>query len=515
MRILRVALLAAALALLAAVPALCDIGAPVVLDASAPEAYMNDLTLTDVIISKDSAGIGARAFKGCANLERVILPASVTAISADAFEGCDKLTLYGLYSSHRSYARGHGIPYVDRALTTPDFFTYVVDEEECTLIDYTGEARELVISEVAGFPVVRICYAAFAENDTLQKLTIAGSVRELERYAFVDCTALKSVKLEEGVEFIDGACFYGCRALKALEVPASVRRITANPVGCCTSMSTLSVAEGNEFYVAEDGILYDAGMTRLVACPAGRRKSVTIPMGVRCIEVKAFENCIYISSVKIPPTVTRIGEDAFFNCISLSSVELPVSVEKVEYNPFDACFGLKRITVAGDNPFFAAEEGVLYDRDLTQVITVPPGLSGRLDLPDSVREIGDYAFGSCKLTGVTLPEGLEVIPWGAFEDCDKLTEIGLPSTVREIDSYAFKGCSALKSIELPEGLTRIGSEAFEGCKALRHLTVPPSVTSIGSEAFEGCDKQTLHGEAGSEAERYAGKNDLAFTTEAE
>ena len=86
------------------------------------------------------------------------------------------------------------------------------------------------------------------------------------------------------------------------------------------------------------------------------------------------------------------------------------------------------------------------------------------NIPESVTEIGDWAFYGCK----------------------NLTEINIPESVTEIGFYAFYGCKSLKEITIPESVTEIGNCAFKNCKNLTEINIPESVTKIGYGAFDGC-----------------------------
>ena len=74
-----------------------------------------------------------------------------------------------------------------------------------------------------------------------------------------------------------------------------------------------------------------------------------------------------------------------------------------------------------------------------------------IDLPDSIRHIGERAFTGCKgLTSILLPPKLESIgPW-AFVGCDSLQSISIPSGVTDIGDGALSACKALQAILVSE-----------------------------------------------------------------
>ena len=72
---------------------------------------------------------------------------------------------------------------------------------------------------------------------------------------------------------------------------------------------------------------------------------------------------------------------------------------------------------------------------------------------------------------------------GGFSECSSLTSIDIPESVKEIGGWAFSGCTNLKSVEIPNSVTSIGEEAFYNCTKLASVTIGNGVTSIGSEAF--------------------------------
>ena len=164
---------------------------------------------------------------------------------------------------------------------------------------------------------------------------------------------------------------------------------------------------------------------------------------------------------------------------------------------------------------FTDEWGVEYSKDRRKLLKAPQGLNGTysirkgtkiicdwafgwskfigrrsltsLVIPDSVTNIGDYAFSGCSsLSSVVIPDRVTSIGDCAFENCSSLTDIVIPDGVTSIGDCAFEGCRSLTDIVIPDGVTSIGDCAFEGCRSLTDIVIPDGVTSIGDCAFANC-----------------------------
>ena len=110
--------------------------------------------------------------------------------------------------------------------------------------------------------------------------------------------------------------------------------------------------------------------------------SVTIPYSVTTIGYWAFYGCSSLTSITIPDSVTTIGEDAFYGCSSLTSLYITdlaawcnISFHDDTSNPL------------GYAAIYDYTEGNLYLNNK---------LVADLTIPDSVTEIGDYAFCACQ-----------------------------------------------------------------------------------------------------------------------
>lgn len=177
----------------------------------------------------------------------------------------------------------------------------------------------------------------------------------------------------------------------------------------------------------------------------------------------AFEDCQNLASVVIPNTTKIIGADAFGYCNSLTSVDIPASVTKINFTAFNFCSNLENINVAEDNQVFSSIDGVLYNRDATEILSCP---NSRTEL--------------------TIQNSVEVIGWGAFYGCKFLSSVIIPDTVKEINGYAFSCCESLKSVIIPPLVKSLEQYTFEWCHSLESVILPEALASINLADFASC-----------------------------
>ncbi|MBQ3939817.1 MAG: leucine-rich repeat protein [Oscillospiraceae bacterium] len=114
-------------------------------------------------------------------------------------------------------------------------------------------------------------------------------------------------------------------------------------------------------------------------------------------------------------------------------------------------------------------------------------------LPDSVREIGGFAFYECTgLQALTLPDGLTAIGENGISHTG-IREITLPDAIRQLGREAFSGNQSLTAVRIPEVPLEIGDACFAFCPALTEIAVPDAALSVGQNLMLGDDAwETLH-----------------------
>ncbi len=271
-----------------------------------------------------------------------------------------------------------------------------------------------------------------------------------------------------------------------LTIPSSIDGYTVTRIDSfafedCTSLINVTIPDS----VTSIGIYAFEECTNLA--------NINIPDGVTDIGEKTFYYCKSLTSITIPDSVTSIGKRAFAACYSLTSITIGYGVTSIDDSAFSVCSSLTSITVDSNNSYYASSDGVLFNKDKTELVRYPEGKSGSsYTIPNSVTSIGNSSFYNCTgLTSITIPNSVINIDEYAFEGCTGLTSITIPNSVTSIGYNAFSGCSDLASVTIPDSVTNLGDDAFSSCFDLTRVTLGNSVIEIGSSTFYACESLTI------------------------
>lgn len=364
--------------------------------------------------------------------------------------------------------------------------------------------------------------------------TAALNIAERAFYTNPSSTKIKStvkeVYLHANVRTIGAEAFAECDSLTKVVFVASERPAGTMVIGRRAFADCSKLAE---LVFEESGTMTRVTETTEQGEKVSFKFEYTKSCGVAQIGEEAFEGCS-LQSLLLPSTLTAIGKNAFAdnsklndidlshvrsdlqfgeyvfrNCRMLESVEIPDNVGYIPFNSvFYNCTKLKSFVVSPDNPnYYADEQGVLYNADVTEIAYYPEGLTGDYVIPDTIKVIGGGVFiGKANMVKITIPASVVNIGNGAFESCVNLSEVLFVEgeELLTIGDKAFYRCTALKSIKLPErtlslgencfdgsglsdidfgGVRTIAANAFGNTKSLSVLTIPASVTEIGKYAF--------------------------------
>ena len=229
-----------------------------------------------------------------------------------------------------------------------------------------------------------------------------------------------AVVIPDGVTTIPAHGFqYGCSGITDLTIPATVTSIADGAFKALSSLATIQLATDNTSFIAEDNVLYNKEVTKILCFPQLRAGDYTMPATITEMGDYQFYNCINLTGVTLSNIIKAIPQYAFAGCTKLATITMPASVETIGNHAFTNCSSL-----------------------------------AKLSIPASVETIDDYAFDGCSLL-TTL----------TFEDNSKLKTIG---------NYAFNNCSSLEKISIPASVEAINNNAFDNCTSLTNVIIEDS-----------------------------------------
>ena len=389
-------------------------------------AFCDCTSLTSVTIGNSVRSIADSAFRGCTSLKNINIPDSVESIDNLAFSGCTNLTSLTIPNSVTSI--GNGV-----------FF----------------DCENLVSIEVA--------------NDNMNYTSISGILFSKNKTELIQYPAAKTDStyiIPDGVTRIDYA-FGSCKNLTSVTIPDSVTSIGDHAFNGCTSLTNKTIPNS----VTSIGNYSFSGCTNLI--------NITIPDSVTSIGDNAFYKCESLTDIIIPNSVISIGYSAFSDCSGLANIAISDSVTSIGVSAFSGCISLKSIEVSDNNKNYASVDGVLFNKDASELITYPAGKPNDIyEIPNSVMNIGDGAFFACtSLKSIEVSDNNENYTSvdGVLFNKDKSKLITYPAG-KSNDTY-----------EISNSVTSIGDHAFTGCVSLKSVTIHDSVTSISDGAFFDCE----------------------------
>ncbi len=169
--------------------------------------------------------------------------------------------------------------------------------------------------------------------------------------------------------------------------------------------------------------------------------------GMPCVSPKP-EGVLIVPSIIDGHKVTMLDEhNSFVNCDKMTKIVLPAGLEFVGHGSFlNGCSSLADIEISETNPNFTSFKGVLYSKDMKNVVAYPKARD-KLELSPQTKIIGRRAFGDCTfIKELVIPSGIERIESHAFAGMPNLEKIVFPASVNEISWQMFQGDSNLRKI---------------------------------------------------------------------
>ena len=237
-----------------------------------------------------------------------------------------------------------------------------------------------------------------------------------------------------------------------------------------------------------------------------------------------------ITEVKIPEKfndldIVSVSSDIFNS--TLKTLDISKRVTHIDTQLVSNAVSLQEIRVAEENTAYASVDGVLFTKDLKEILCYPAARTDEsFTLPKETEKYDEKETFVCvKLKDIHVEEGNS--KYSSYDGCiynkektllltipEAKTEVKVPGTV-VLDNTTFDSRSNITKIELEEGITTVMPYVFNYCTGIKELYLPDSLESIEADAFNGVNlKQvTVYGNRGTYAEEFAKKNGCTFVAD--
>lgn len=321
----------------------------------------------------------------------------------------------------------------------------------------------MVMVAILGFSATPVFSFAVEQTGTYGPLTYSESMTDI---TITDCDSSQIVGAYEIPSDINGKpvtsigrnSFSYCSQLTEVKIPNSVETIGTRAFYNCTALSNIAIGD-NVKSIGDEAFTNPYKQTHEV--------DLTLGNSIETIGAHAFEYCA-IDHLVIPDSVKRIGALAF-SFSDGADIYIGKSLEVVDghipgYSLPQKFWDSKKISsieVSPYNEMFSSEDGVLFNKEQTELIKYPVyGRNENYTVPKSVKVIGYSAFSGYRGNQITLPEGLEELGRNAFNSSSHLERITIPYGIKEIPANCFAYCFDLIEITIPEAVKVINNSAF-------------------------------------------------------
>lgn len=461
----------------------------------------------DLVIGKEVTLIGTNAFKDVG---------AKTPVKSVTFEAESGLKEIGDYAFSAANLSGEVIlPQSVETLGEGAFrgtactkFTFEAGSK-MTAMDDSVFANCGKLTEVENFPsgITKIPDSSFMSDKVLAKVTYAApeKMTGIGASAFSGCEVLVSdasySPITENMVTIGVSAFMGCKGeqFTTVTIPASVTKLEQNTFANCLSLATVtftnteSVTEIAAMCFANDGALTKCELPAKLevlgdsAFGATGLTGVRIPVTLR--EAKQpFSKCQQIGQIEWEEGLTKVIDNLFQNMENSLKVDFQDQITEIGNHAFDSSLitgitGTNNLVKIGEYAFNSCK-----------------GISGKVELP-AVTEIHAYAFSEIFATDFEISQNITLIDNGAFMNCTNLkainkndgvadVDLGNMTKLAEIGKQAFSGCSSIVSLRLSGTITKINDSAFSKLTTLANVKFNDNgeagTTELGSSVFSGC-----------------------------
>ena len=371
----------------------------------------------DLVIPESVETIGDFAFNNCSGFDgNLTLPSTLKVVGNSAFQNCsglkgnlimpDKIESIGQFAFNNCSS-------LTGDLIIPNSLTTI---SRCAFQSCIGLTGKLVLPDT----ITSIEGWAFYDDKFTGELVLPKNLESLGEAAFGKNTNFSNSKIvipaslkKIGVDCDFNGENLGISSHDFYNFGANVRKFEA-----------FEVENGNENFVAIDGVLYTKDLKRLISYPRNKKDNTyEIQEGVVTLDELSFASNMIVQTVIFPDSLS-------FEVRTQGIRFLGANILQAAFYNYSA---LENIEVKDTNPNYKSNDGVLYTKDMKNLVYISSGRTKEVIIPDGVETINDNS-----------------IYWSQV--ARSVSKMYIPASVINISDSALKGVNNgfIKKIEISE-----------------------------------------------------------------
>ena len=344
---------------------------------------------------------------------------------------------------------------------------------------YKEDGEEATVpSFYHGIPVTEVAEKAFQSGKNLKKVTIGDHITTIGTSIFKGLAKIEEITipfLGETIKDTESTVcrLFGLSQMEISNIPVSFKKITLE------KQETLpSKAFENCAYIEEVHLLGTTKISSYAFSNMAVLKCLELGEELKETESAAFNNLEALENLTLPSSLETFT-DSIYNT-KIASLHFGKSLKEYKFRNLNS--SLKEISVDAENPNFSSENGILFNKDKTTLLTYPSGKEGdSYVLPSTVTTVGGCAFMGSKLTHIDL-SNVKVLEDEAFRS-SHLEEVTFPSSLIRMGQTVFSDTHHLAKVTFASEINgaetlSMGKFTFSSSTALKELTVPSYVKDI-------------------------------------
>lgn len=379
------------------------------------------------------------AFMGNQLIEEIIIPDTVRIIESSAFENCLKLR------------------------------SVIIESDNLSLGEYAFQGCEQLCSIKMPKKMGNLKYATFMYCEALTEIEIPEGVETIEKFSFFNCSSLLKVLLPSSIKTIGEEAFDNCKKIKEIVFPEGLKRICSGAFDSCSSLTNLILPNSLESvekwafsgcdlqkcFISNEktSISYEAfksgndDMLLFIPSEADPKDYYhIIPEGVRGYSESRDLGRMPILGPKtenIIPYIDNKSLEELLNPTEDHYTYYPYPTY-IDENGGEYADGMQRLfaikgKIKNEKKYIVASRtkyicNEAFGEEYSWSKEIP---FEEIELPNTIKAIGNYSFANCKIKNINLPDSLEYIGDYAFLNCNKLTSIIIPKNVKHIGINPF------------------------------------------------------------------------------